>query len=214
MVCGLALSAAFAPSLHARILDRVVASVGGQAITASDVETEYRFERFMEGLVPTGKPAAPARGVILNRLISRMLLQDDMRNSGAGIKPSEADARRALRQIRQRFHSTAQYRSAVKSLGMGEAEVLKRLEVYQETLRYVDRRFRPVTPPTAAEIRVFYGSTFLPQFQKHHPHQPPPPLVKVESPIQEILFQKELDQRLNEWLKEMRSTERVRIIRN
>lgn len=211
MACGLVLGTVLVAPLEARVLDRVVASVGGKAITASDIETEYRFERFLEGRVPSGRPTAKLRSILLKRLISRRLLEDDMKSSGSQPKPSVESARQALAQIRKRFSSPRQYASALRALGMSEEEVLKRLEVYQDVLRYIDRRFQPVSPPTEAEIRAYYESVFTPEFEKVH-HRPPPPQTRVESVIREILVQKELDQRLTEWLKEMNSTEQVRIM--
>ncbi len=210
MAGSLALSVALAATVRARTLNRVVASVGGTAITESDLKLEYRFERFMEGLPSSGVPDRGARRVILNRLISRTLLLEDLRNSGVTLKPSGENARRALAQIQKRFGSPARYRSALKELGMSEEEVLQRLEAYQQTLEYIDQRFRPVSPPSQAEVIAYYESSFVPKFRKLH-QKPPPALEQVEAPIREILMQKKLDERLNEWLKEMRSTERVRI---
>jgi hypothetical protein len=207
---SLALIAALATVGRARTLDRVVASVGQTAITQSDIEQEYRFERFMEGLDPVGSPGAPARRVIVRRLISRTLLMEDLKDSGVTLKPSAESTRRALAEIRKRFGSPARYQSALGALGMSEEQVLKRLEAYQQTLEYIDRRFQPVTPPSPAEVHAYYESSFVPEYRRLH-QKPPPPLVQVEAPIREILLQKKLDQRLNEWLKEMRSTKRVRI---
>ncbi len=206
------LGATVALGARARTLDRVVASVGEKAITASDLEQEFQFERFLEGLPPVGRPSRAMQRTLLNRLISRTLLQEDMRKSGIQAHPPQADARRALAQIQKRFGTRARYDAALKTLGMSETEVLKRLETYQETLAYIDRRFQPVTPPSAVQIRTYYESVFVPQLRAEH--RPPPPLAQVEAPIREILVQKELDQRLNEWLKEMRSTQRVHVFGN
>jgi hypothetical protein len=39
---------------RAEILDRVVASIGDVAITQSDLEREYRLERFLDGQFVSG----------------------------------------------------------------------------------------------------------------------------------------------------------------
>ena len=41
---------------RAEVLDRVVASIGEVAITRSDVEREYRLERFLDGQWPPPPP--------------------------------------------------------------------------------------------------------------------------------------------------------------
>ena len=56
LAAGIAASGTVCPA--AQILDRVVASIGLKAITASDVEQEYRFERFLDGQWPSYLPGA------------------------------------------------------------------------------------------------------------------------------------------------------------
>ncbi|HVB28714.1 MAG TPA: hypothetical protein VNG91_02770, partial [Terriglobia bacterium] len=64
---------------EAETLDRVVASIGNNAITRSDVVEEYRFERFLDGKPPVGTPGQDERQAVLGRLISQNLLTSQMR---------------------------------------------------------------------------------------------------------------------------------------
>ena len=55
---GIAAGGTVSPA--AQTLDRVVASIGNLAITASDVEQEYRFERFLDAQWPPPPPNSAA----------------------------------------------------------------------------------------------------------------------------------------------------------
>ena len=58
----------------AQTLDRVVASIGNVAITASDVEQEYRFERFLDAQWPAPPPNSATLADAREHLTYQMLL--------------------------------------------------------------------------------------------------------------------------------------------
>ncbi len=59
---------------RAETLDAVVASIGNQAITSSDVAQEYRFERFLDGAWPPPAPNAAALAAAREHLTYQILL--------------------------------------------------------------------------------------------------------------------------------------------
>lgn len=194
----------------AETLDSVVASVEDQAITGRDVINEYHFERFLDGDSPAGEPDQKERQAVLNRLISQILLADQIqkpkKNSGSGTK----NARETLKSVREKFPSQQTYDNALQSLGMTEQQVLKRLEVYERTLQMINNRLRPAALPDPSEVESYYQKTFVPEYKKEH-SGPPPPLDKVRDQIREILVQKKMNVLLDNWLDRLKSAHRVTI---
>jgi len=188
----------------------VVASIGYNAITRRDVIDEYRFERFLQGDPPVGTPDGPERQAVLGRLIRQKLLAEQIRRTAKESKNGEKMARVTLNGVRKKFSSEAAYRSALRSLGMTEQQVLKRLEIYQRTLQMIDNRLRPAALPEPGEVENYYKKTFVPQYAKGHPG-PAPPLDDVRDQIREILVQEKMNQLLGHWLERLKSTHRVTI---
>jgi peptidyl-prolyl cis-trans isomerase SurA len=211
VVLGMALQ--LPSAARAETLDRVVASIGPVAITQRDVEEEYHFEQFLAGRSPAGSPSPDARKAVLNRLISQKLLAEQIGNTIRESANAQKPAGKTLAQIRKEFPSDEAYRSALDALGMSEPQVLKRLEIYEETLRTIDERLRPSAWPDPKAVENYYKETFVPEYAKSH-KTPPPPFAEVRSEIQEILVQKNMNQLLERWLDQLRSTSQVTIHSN
>jgi SurA-like N-terminal domain len=194
-------------------LDRVVASIGNAAITERDVDEEYHFERFLQGRPPTGSPDPVVRKAALSRLISQKLLEEQIGSVSRNAAAAQESAENTLQQVRKEFRSDEAYRSALRTLGMTEPQVLKRLKLYQRTLRMIDERLRPTAQPDLKEVEAYYKETFVPEYAKSHT-TPPPPLAEVRDKIQEILVQRKINQLLSRWLDRLKSTRRVTIYSN
>jgi hypothetical protein len=185
-----------------------VASVGSVAITQRDIDEEYHFESFLQGMPPEGKPDAKAQEAVLKRLIRQELLSEQMRGPAAGPADSKKMAEETLNEVHKKFASEAAYRAALQSLGMSENQVLIRLEIYQRTLRMIDQRLRPAAWPQPAEVDAYYKETFVPGFSKEHSGAPPS-IDDVRDQIQEILVQKKMNELLEKWLDRLKSTHEV-----
>jgi len=210
-LCLLFGAIAFLPVLaRAETLDKVVASVGYDAITQRDLTEEYHFERFLQSESPVGTPSEAEKEAVLSRLISQKLLAGQMRRPARQSENGAKMAEETLNDVRKKYLSEAAYRSALKSLGMTEQQVLKRLELYQRTLRMINNRLRPAAQPEPSEVEDYYKKTFVPEYAKDH-SAPPPPLDDVREQIREILVQEKMNQLLDDWLKRLKSDHRVTI---
>lgn len=195
---------------RAETLNSVVASVGDDAITQRDVIEEYRFERFLDGKTPAGRPT-PAEGKdALSRLISQRLLAEQIQRSVGPSKDGTKNAEDTLKSVREKFHDPSAYSESLQSLGMTEPQVLKRLELYQRTLQMINNRLRPAATPDPSEVEDYYKNTFVPEYAKAH-GGPPPALDDVREQISEILVQKKMNGLLDNWLDRLKSTHRVTI---
>lgn len=191
-------------------MNKVVASVGYDAITQRDVIEEYHFELFLDGKSPAGTPSGTERQAVLSRLISQTLLTEQLRAPAKESKNNKKTAEETLDAVRKKFSSKEAYTSALQSLGMSEQQVLKRLERYQRTLEMINNRLRPAALPNPDEVEDYYKNTFVPEYSKGHSGSPPS-LGDVQGQVREILIQKKMNQLLEDWLKRLKSTHRVTI---
>lgn len=160
--------------------------------------------------MPSREYDAQARKTALERLMSQVLLEEQLPGSHAHASAESRSAAAAFAEIKKRFPSAKDYQAALRALGLSEKQILERLEDYQSLLAMINQRFRPKASPSQNEIEQYYQKTFQPEFQRTQ-GRPAPPLPEVEKQIREILVQRNINQLLHEWLEEMRSTQRVRI---
>jgi peptidyl-prolyl cis-trans isomerase SurA len=203
-------SAGTATGSGAQTLDRVVAAVGNAAITASDVEAEYRLELFLDGKEPEGGPGADILNQVRQRMIDRILLEDEVQTDSIKVSPDDPAVVAHWSELQKKFPSAGAFASALGKLGMSE-EALKSVLAEQEAiLRLIDQRLRPEAVVEPPEIEAYYRDTFVPSLAQQG-SQPAPPLSDVESRIREILVQQKVNGLLEQWLKRLRNRGDVRV---
>lgn len=190
-------------------LDRVVASVNYRAITESDVTTEYRFEQFLGGKKPAAPPDDETLERVRDRLMDQILLSEE-----AEISSPAADSRekavQELADIEKQFGSHEAFVSALQSTGLDQAQVIERLREREAILGLIDRRLRPEVWVEQSEIETYYNKTFVPSYQKEN-KGPAPPLAEVEDRIREMMTQERVNKRLEDWLRDLKTTHRVEV---
>lgn len=208
--CVLLFSVMGTGSLIARseVLDRVVASIGNVAITQSDVDREYRLERFLDGQWPPPAPDPKTLDKVRERLTYQKLLLEEETQDLSHDPALEKTAAEELDGVRKRFPSEQDFQSALHSLYMDEKQILTALIDQQRILRIIEARLRPAAAPATPEVESYYRDVFTPEYTRTH--GPPVPLLKdVQGQIQEILVQKKIDELLAAWLEELRPSRRV-----
>ena len=194
---------------RAVILDRVVASIGEVAITQSDVEREYRLERFLDGQWPPPPPDSKTLGEVRERLVyQKLLLEEETQDLSRGSTLEKAGAEE-LDGLRKRFPSPQDYQSALQSLHMDEKQILTTLIDQQRVLKIIEQRLRPAAAPGTTDVESYYRDVFTPEYARTH-GPAVPPLTEVEAQIREILVQKRIDELLASWLEELRPSRGVR----
>ncbi|MBZ5563547.1 MAG: SurA N-terminal domain-containing protein [Acidobacteriia bacterium] len=191
------------------VLDRVVVTIGETAITQSDVEQEYLFERFLDGQWPAPPPDTAALEQARDRLTYQRLLQIEGETTRAGLADPEGSAAERLQELRTRYGQGDRFESALRELGIDEHQLLDRLAEQAQILRIIDQRLRPAAPPTPAEIENYYRQVFLPSYAQRS-KDPAPALSEVEGQIREILVQKSIDELLTKWLHNLEASHRVK----
>jgi hypothetical protein len=193
---------------RAEILDRVVATIGEVAITQSDVEREYRLERFLDGQWPAPPPDSKTLEQVRERLTDQKLLLEEETQDVSRDPTLEKTAAEELDGVRKRFPSEPDYQSALRALHMDEKQILTALVEQQRILRIVEQRLRPGAAPSTTDVESYYRDVFTPEYAQTH-GSAVPPLTEVQGQIQEILVQKRIDQLLASWLEELKPSRAV-----
>jgi len=208
LAAGMAAGVRVCPA--AQTLDRVVASIGHAAITASDVEQEYRLECFLDAQWPPPPPNSATLAKAREHLTYQTLLTREENPGPAEKAESEKSAVERLAALRKTFGGPEDFQGVLQDLGMTETEVLARLAQQELMLRLIDQRLRPAASPSDDEVAGYYRSAFVPEFQKKNGGAAAPSLSEVEGQIREILIQKRINELLDQWIEELKPTTNVR----
>jgi SurA-like N-terminal domain len=197
----------FAPGMgrSAEILDQLAATVNGQAVLASDVEEELRYEYF-SAKRPLSDTSPADEKDALNRLIDQQLLREQMHS--ADFRAVDAAAvEKAFDTFKSDYGSSESWISALASYGITEVAVKSHIETELNQLRLIDLRLRPSIQVDAESVRSYYEQQILPKL----PPGPHPSLQQSTSAIRELLIQQEMNASLDSWLAGLRTGARIRI---
>ncbi|HEY4381485.1 MAG TPA: peptidylprolyl isomerase [Acidobacteriaceae bacterium] len=204
-----------APATGDRVsLDRVVAVVNGDLILASDVDAERRFTAFQ----PFAESKPPTEDELLNRLIDRTLVQQQMALQPLTPIPDIAvDGELAV--LRKSIPKCAAYhcdtdegwRKFAADQGFDMQELRDRWRLRMEVLQFIEDRFRMGIRIQPTDIDAYYQKTMLPVYAKEK--MTPPPESTLTDRIQEILLQQQVDKLLDDWLASLRAQGSVRILK-
>ncbi len=203
------------PAERGDVVDRLVAIVNGDIILESDIDEEERFSKLYPYRTTSGDTP---REQALTRLIDRDLILQQIRQpqpdiDKAKVDGEEDDLRKDLPAcIHADCQTDAGWARFLASAGFTEDELRARLRLRAEVLRFIEQRFRNGIRITEKQIEDFYTETMLPQYRKEHAT---PPSLEVLSPrIEELLLQQEVSKLLDGWLKSLRESGNVRILKS
>ncbi len=194
--------------LHAEILDKVVAVVGKNVITASEVAQQLRLESFINQ-----RPAdnsAQARSLALRRLIDQSLVSQEMLvTSFLGASDEQIEQELAASR-RQEFPNGMSFGAALKAYNLSEEDLGDFLRRQLNMLRFIDFRFRTGMEISEDAIKSYYENSYTPRLRLVKAGVPEP-LEQVRGQIREIVAQQQVDALLDDWLKRVRATSRIDI---
>ena len=194
-------------------LDRVVAVVNGDLILESDLDEESRMAAFQ----PFGERAATTREQLIDRLIDRYLILQQIRlQPPQPISDTQLDAE--LTVLRKSIpecadcDSDAGWQRFVLTQGFTLEQLRGRWRERMEVLRFVEARFRMGIRISQAEIDAYYKKTLLPAYREER--ATPPAEAAIADRIQEILLQQQVDKLLDDWLTSLRAEGSVKIVKS
>lgn len=198
-----------AGALRAEILDKVVAVVGKNVITASEVAQQLRLESFINQR-PVDH-SAQASSLALQRLIDQSLIAQEMLvTSFLGVSDSQIEQELAASH-QQEFPNGMSFAAALEAYNLSEEDLRDFLRRQLNVLRFIDFRFRTGMEVTEDEVNIYYENSYMPQVRLVEASIPEP-LTEVRGQIREVVAQQKVDALLDDWLKRIRATSRLDIV--
>jgi parvulin-like peptidyl-prolyl isomerase len=185
--------------LRAEIVDRVMAVVGSEVVTLSDVRAADVF-----GLAVG---ATPATTDMLAYLINREVMLREV-DRYAAPDPEPAVLERRVAQVRARFSTQELYEQALARTAMTEGRLRA---VIAENLRvetYLEQRFGTAAQPTPDEVQRYY--------REHHAEFTREgrlaPFDEVQQAVQQKLAGERRRELIADWLDRLRRRSQVEIL--
>lgn len=137
-------------AVHAQILDRILAVVGGTPITLSDVNAAIVL-----GLVAVDRGAPDAERAVLDALVERRLqLSEVDRYLPPEPPPAAIDA--GVAEIRARFATAEAFDAAMRETGMTPAALRATVRDSLRIASYLQQRFGAGYNPNDDEVLAYY----------------------------------------------------------
>jgi hypothetical protein len=193
------------------LLDRVLVTVNSRVILQSDLETELRLQKLMAG-TPSATTTQEGREAALDRLINRVLLQDEMQGLDLP-SPTDPQVTAQISEVRRQLkgaESDERWRKLLADAGLTEDEVRERIADEVNTNLFLEAKFRPSLRVSSARIQSYYKETLVPELKKKG--APVARLEDVSAQIEQILAEQTLNELFSEWIKGLRSQARMRVV--
>jgi hypothetical protein len=124
----------------------------------------------------------------------------------------EADLRKDLPECAHAdCTSDAGWKHFLEGEGFTEDELRARLKQRAQVLHFIEQRFRAGIRIADPQIDEYYNNTLLPQYARQKATAPP--LDSIRDRIEEILLQEQVSTLLDAWLKTLRETGHVRMMK-
>jgi hypothetical protein len=176
------------------VIDGIAARIDDDIITDSEVRELGAFQQIVDG---KAKPRAD-----LIRLLAEQWIAKGEADATKFPMPSLEDVDHAYQQLAMQFGGAKPFDDRAAAVGLNQGAVRRLLDRQLYLSRFLDYRFRSAVQIEDAQVETYYRDEFTPQVKERG--QPVPPLESVEETIREVLVQREITRRANEWLDEAR----------
>lgn len=192
-------------------IDRIVVVVNDEVILESDLDIAVRYEALINNK-PLGQVTAADRHDALSRIIDQTLILQQMRQ--ADIPPPTVDELAVeVQKIRRQLvagGTDQAWASTLARYQLTEDEFEYRAGMQVAITRFIDLRFRPMVRVDRATIEEYYKDKLLPQLRAKG-DQPAPSLKDVQSMIENVLVEQQIDQLLVAWIATLRNQGDIRL---
>lgn len=196
------------PAAGGEILDRVAVAVGQQAVALSDVLRHLRFRSIVSGepVQDTEQNRRQAAEQLVDLLIVRRELELSRYSP-----PSMAEADAAIESFLAGMQwSRDRLAGELARAGFTEEEFRREMQARLTVTSFIDYRFAPGVQVTDDEVQAYYQAELLPALRESSPGAAAPELGAVRAMIERILATRKVNAAMEEWLKQMRQSLRIR----
>lgn len=196
------------PAAGGEILDRVAVAAGPQAVTLSGILRHLRFRAIVSGapVEDTEQNRRQAAEQLVDLLIVRREL-DLSRYS----PPTMAEADKAIESFLAEMRwSRERLAEVLARAGFTEEEFRREMQARLTVTHFIDYRFAPGVQVSDEEVQAYYEAEFLPALRQTSPGSAVPELGTVRAMIERILTTRKVNAAMEEWLRQMRQSLRIR----
>jgi len=185
-----------------QVVDGVAARIEDDILTDSEVRELAAFQQLVDG---RSKP----RGELIRELADQWIVRGEA-DAAKYPQPSADDVERAFAQLAGQFSSPEEFKSRCAAVGLSEAAVRRMLAEQLYLSRFLDYRFRPAAQVDQTQLQKYYDDEFARQLKARG--QAVPPLEEVEDTIREVLVQRQINERAQQWLDNTRDRLKIDIM--
>ena len=185
-----------------RVVDRIVATIEGEPVTASELADLGKFQQLQGG-------AAAEEKELLRRRIEIWIVLADAQAARFPAPPA-ADVDRELARLSSQAGTPAAYQARLRELGLRAESVRRLMEQQLSVARYLDARFRPIAQVDSQQVEAYYRNELARELAARG--QSLPPFDAVRDKIYELLIQREISERAGRWLDENRARTHVVVL--
>jgi hypothetical protein len=184
------------------IVDRVVARIGNDVITLSDERELAAYQR-----LAGREPAKDAE--LLRELIDQWVVTNDAA-AARFAAPSTPQVDAEFTALRNQVGTPEQFAARLRQLNLSEPEVrnLVARQVFLDA--YLERKFRAVARLQPGEVEKYYDEEFAPQLKRRN--QNVPPLDDVRDSITDVLIERDITRRAQQWIDQARAQLEIEIL--
>lgn len=177
------------------VVDRVVAHIEKDIITLSDVQELAAYQR-LAGREPD------QQSELLRELIDQWIVANDAAAARFPAPPGQqVDAEFAA--LRNQVGTAEKFAARLRELGLSEPDV-RRLVAKQILMdTYLEYKFRAVARVEPGAVERYYHDEFVPQLQRRH--QAVPALDDVRDAITNLLLERDITRRAQQWIDQTRA---------
>ena len=177
------------------VVDRVVARIENDIITLSDVQQLAAYQRL------AGREPAKTSELI-RELIDQWIVSSDAAAAHFSAPPArQVDAE--FNALRNQVGTPEQFAARLRSLGLTEQDVRRLVasQVFEDA--YLEYKFRAVARVEPGAVERYYHDEFVPQLESRH--QPVPALDDVRDSITDLLLERDITRRAQQWIDQTRT---------
>ena len=188
-------STAAAPAGNPVIVDRVLARIENDVITLSDVRELAAYQR-LAGREPAKEPE------LLRELIDQWVVAHDAAAARfAEPPPKQVDAE--FNALQNQVGTPEKFAARLRELDLLPEDVRKLVAKQIFLDSYLDRKFRAVARVEPGDVEQYYNEQFVPQLKSRN--QQIPPLDDVRDSITDLLIERDITQRSQQWIDQARA---------
>jgi len=181
------------------LVDQIVTLVNNSMITRSDLLWSIALDP--DAPSPDGPISSDLLKQKLEVMIDqRLISQEAARLPEAQISAEEINKARA--ELIAKFHSEAEFRRRVESVGLGQSKIDQLIRERIAISKFIDFRFRSFVFISNQDIQKYFDERLAPEIRKRG--QVPPTLDEVRDQIQDILKQQKVNDEIDRFLREAR----------